>query len=152
MKIEYDIKFLGLFIHRPQLRIIQVGILGGVVFEDFSTLFPHPVFQLPDRILDTLEFNGGEVGLVNESIRMSLNNKDGLTLSSRTPEQGEAEVRLKLDYSGDDLVIGFNPEFVVDALKVCEDSMTFELKEPSKPGVIKSGSAFKYVVMPVNLS
>jgi DNA polymerase III sliding clamp (beta) subunit (PCNA family) len=59
---------------------------------------------------------------------------------------------MKVDYQGDELLIGFNPEFVIDALKVCGETTTVELKESSKPGVIKSGSDFKYVVMPVNLS
>jgi DNA polymerase-3 subunit beta len=87
----------------------------------------------------------------SKGIRLSLSS-EGLILSSRTPEQGEATVRMKVDYQGDELLIGFNPEFVIDALKVCGETTTVELKESSKPGVIKSGSDFKYVVMPVNLS
>jgi len=87
----------------------------------------------------------------SKGIRLKLD-KEGMVLSSRTPEQGEATVRVELDYTGEELVIGFNPEFVIDALKVCGEKMTFELQESSKPGVIKSGKNFKYVVMPVNLS
>jgi hypothetical protein len=37
-------------------------------------------------------------------------------------------------------------------MKVCEDTLTMELKESAKPGLIKSGPVFQYVVMPVNLS
>ena len=48
--------------------------------------------------------------------------------------------------------IGFNPVFLMDALKVCGESVTLEMKEPSKPGVIKCGTEFLYVVMPVTLS
>ncbi len=87
----------------------------------------------------------------SKGIRLRLG-KDILVLSSRTPEQGEATVEMKVDYQGDELQIGFNPEFVADALKVCGETTTMELKEPSKPGVLKSGPDFKYVVMPVNLS
>jgi DNA polymerase-3 subunit beta len=78
--------------------------------------------------------------------------KEGMILTSRAPEQGEATVRVKVEYKGPDIEIGFNPEFLVDALKVCGDTVTFELKEPSKPGVLKCSPNFLYVVMPVNLS
>jgi DNA polymerase-3 subunit beta len=87
----------------------------------------------------------------SKGIRLTLSAGE-LVLSSRTPEEGEATVRISVDYKGDPLEIGFNPEFLADALKVCEDTTTLELKESSKPGVLKSGSNFKYVVMPVSLS
>lgn len=78
--------------------------------------------------------------------------KEGMILSSRAAEQGEATIKVPVEYKGSEISIGFNPEFLLDALKVCGDSTTFELKEPAKPGVIKNGSGFQYVVMPVNLS
>lgn len=87
----------------------------------------------------------------SKGIRIALSS-EGMILSSRAPEQGEATVRLKTEYSGPDLVIGFNPEFLVDALRVCGENITLELKDGAKPGVIKSGPNFQYVVMPVNLS
>ncbi|MEK6643168.1 MAG: DNA polymerase III subunit beta [Planctomycetota bacterium] len=77
---------------------------------------------------------------------------EGMVLTSRAAEQGEATIKVPVEYKGSEISIGFNPEFLLDALKVCGDSTTFELKEPAKPGVLKSGSSFQYVVMPVNLS
>jgi len=76
-----------------------------------------------------------------------------LTLSSRAPEMGEAEIGVDLaEYKGEPIEIGFNPGFIVDALKVVEDSQVMiELKASNKPGVIKAGNDFTYVVMPVNL-
>lgn len=80
--------------------------------------------------------------------------KDGkLTLTSRAPEMGEAEVTVPIEnYAGDPVEIGFNPNFVTDVLKVTDSQqVTIELKAPNKPGTIKSGSDFLYVVMPVSL-
>lgn len=76
-----------------------------------------------------------------------------LQLSSRAPEMGEAEIKVDLSsYEGDDVEIGFNPAFITDALKVIPSpEVIMELKAPNKPGLIKSGSEFVYVVMPVNL-
>ncbi len=87
----------------------------------------------------------------SKGIRIELG-EGKLVLSSRTPEQGEATVELPVEYTGAPLKIGFNPEFLADGLKVCEESMMFLLKDSGRPGVVKSGSDFMYVIMPVNLS
>jgi len=78
---------------------------------------------------------------------------DGLTLSSRAPEMGEAEIHVDLvDYTGDAVEIGFNPTYLLDALKVVDsDDVQLDLKAGNKPGVLRSGADFLYVIMPVNL-
>lgn len=78
--------------------------------------------------------------------------KGTLALSSRAPEQGEACVTMPIDYSGEPIEIGFNPIFLTDVLRVVfDDTVTFEFKAPNRPGVIRCGSDFQYVVMPINL-
>lgn len=88
----------------------------------------------------------------SKGVKMSFS-KDGLTLSSRAPEMGEAEINVELpEYSGEPIEIGFNPVYMLDALKVIEeDKVHFEFKAGNKPGVLKTGGNFLYVVMPVNL-
>ncbi len=95
--------------------------------------------------------------LTNEEsrgVRLAFNaDKKTLELSSRAPEMGEARVSLELnDYEGDDIEIGFNPAFITDALRVLPDQqVVMELKAANKPGLIKAGNDFVYVIMPVNL-
>ena len=94
--------------------------------------------------------------LTNEesrSVRLHFHDNK-LTLTSHAPEMGEAEVHLGVeDYSGEDLEIGFNPNYISDALKVIDqEQVTLELKAPNKPGVLRSGKEFPYVLMPVNLT
>jgi len=82
-----------------------------------------------------LKFSGGE-----------------LVITSRTPEMGEAEIRMAVVYEGDDLEIGFNPQYLMDAAKVIDaEEMAFTFKGPSKPGVILEGKTFTHVVMPVSI-
>jgi DNA polymerase-3 subunit beta len=89
----------------------------------------------------------------SKGVRMSFDNKK-LTLTSRAPEMGEAEIELDVDkYDGDPLEIGFNPGFITDALKVVDGGeVIIELKAPNKPGVLRTGNEFTYVIMPVNLA
>ena len=77
---------------------------------------------------------------------------DKITLTSRAPETGEAEVTLPAQLNGESLEIGFNPAFLADALKVIDDEqVSIELDSSNKPAVVKSGSDFVYVLMPVDL-
>ena len=79
--------------------------------------------------------------------------KKQVKITSRAPEMGESEIDVDLSaYDGEDVEISFNPEFIADMLKTVDDpQVVIELKAPNRPGVIKSGADFLYVVMPVNL-
>lgn len=87
----------------------------------------------------------------SKGVRMSFNKK-GLTLSSRNPEAGEATINFACRFEGPDIEIGFNPSFLSDALKVVNtDEVSFEMLAPNRPGLLKAGPNFQYVIMPVNL-
>jgi DNA polymerase-3 subunit beta len=89
----------------------------------------------------------------SKGVRFAFDGKT-LVLSSRAPELGEAEITVGIEkYDGEPIEIGFNPQFITDVLKVIDNKeVIIELKAPNKPGVIKAGSDFTYVVMPVSLT
>jgi len=88
----------------------------------------------------------------SKGVRMAFSDS-GLIMTSRAPEMGEAEIKVDMpDYSGEPVEIGFNPVYLLDALKVVgESQVQLDLKATNKPGVLRTGSDFLYVVMPVNL-
>jgi DNA polymerase-3 subunit beta len=87
----------------------------------------------------------------SRGVRMTFNKK-GLVLTSRSPESGEATVNFPCKFEGSDVEIGFNPTFVVDALRVVDsDEVTLELTAPNRPGLLRGGPNFLYVIMPVSL-
>lgn len=87
----------------------------------------------------------------SKGVRMSFSKK-GLTLSSRNPEAGEATINFSCRFEGPDIEIGFNPLFLTEALKVVNtDEVSFEMLAPNRPGLLKAGPNFQYVIMPVNL-
>ncbi len=80
--------------------------------------------------------------------------KDKMILSKSTPEVGEAKDEIEIEYKGDALSIGFNPNYLLDFLKVFEkDKIDIELTDPQKPGVIRMQKPYKYiyVVLPMQL-
>jgi DNA polymerase-3 subunit beta len=87
----------------------------------------------------------------SKGVRMAFTKK-GLVLTSRSPEAGEATINFPCKFEGADVEIGFNPIFVTDALKVVDsDEISLELTAPNRPGLLKGGANFLYVIMPVNL-
>jgi DNA polymerase III subunit beta len=88
----------------------------------------------------------------SKGVKLALSKKS-LVFTSRAPEMGDAEIAMEVDYKGEAMEIGFNPQFLVDALKVIrEDSFELQLGQPDRPGLIKSGANYLYIVMPVSLS
>ena len=79
--------------------------------------------------------------------------KDRLLISSRSANVGEAKEEIPVDVTGDDLTIGFNPNYVIDALKNLEvEEISLSMTDPDKPGLIKTNDGYLYVIMPMQLS
>jgi len=78
--------------------------------------------------------------------------EDQLCLSSSTPEAGDAEINMKIEYQGEPFKIGFSPQYILDVLRVLTDpQVTCEFSDGNKPGLIRAGKDFLYVVMPVTV-
>ena len=75
-----------------------------------------------------------------------------LDFSCRSPESGDAKIHMAIEYSGEPIEIGFNPQFFIDVLRVIKTpDFDLELGQSDRPGLIKSGKDFIYVLMPINL-
>jgi len=78
--------------------------------------------------------------------------KNKLVFSGRAPETGDAQVEMQIDYQGEPIEIGFNPQFLIDVLRVIKTpEFELELGQSDRPGLIKSGTDLLYVLMPINL-
>jgi DNA polymerase III subunit beta len=76
-----------------------------------------------------------------------------LGVSAQTQDVGEAHETLPIDYAGDPLEIGFNPDFLRDGLEaVSDDAVQLKLINPLRPGLIVSpDESFWYLIMPIRL-
>lgn len=78
--------------------------------------------------------------------------KDKMVLTKSAPYLGEARVELEAEYKGKEMSVGFNPEYLIDPLKhMDQEKMYLELVDPEKPGVIRIGSEYVYVVLPMQI-
>ena len=76
-----------------------------------------------------------------------------LTVSAQTQDVGEAKESLPVEYAGEALEIGFNPDFLRDGLEaVSGDTVQLRLINPLRPAVISSpDESFWYLIMPIRL-
>lgn len=76
-----------------------------------------------------------------------------LEIMASSPDFGESHESMAIAYSGPDLQVAFNPQFVLDPLRaLTKDHVFFELKDEVSPGVFKTLDSFVCVIMPVRLS
>lgn len=88
----------------------------------------------------------------SQAIKLELS-KDKMVVSKTTPELGESREEVAVDYKGPQLVMGFNPNYLIDVLKnLDKPEIAFELVSPEKPGVLRTEDGYVYVVLPMQIS
>lgn len=79
--------------------------------------------------------------------------KNKLSVIMNTPDIGEAHETIPVKYGGKEILISFNPEYMMDPLKnLSNDEVSIELTDDLSPGVIKTDIPFLYVLMPMRVS
>ena len=77
-----------------------------------------------------------------------------LQLSSQSPELGDANEEISIDYTGEEIKIGFNSRYLIDAVSTMEGKqIILEIRGKQNPGVIRSsdGPNHTSVVMPMRI-
>ena len=88
----------------------------------------------------------------NQSVKLDFI-KGKLLISSKAANLGEAKEEILTDVVGEDLTIGFNPTYLIDALKNLEsEKVTLVMTGQDKPGLVKTNEGYLYVVMPMQLN
>jgi DNA polymerase-3 subunit beta len=77
-----------------------------------------------------------------------------VTVSAQTQDVGEAREALPVSFSGEELEIGFNPEFLRDGIEsVDSDEVQLRLISSLRPGLIRADDEnFSYLIMPIRLA
>ncbi len=86
-------------------------------------------------------------------IRLIIRNS-GITLQAHNPEQEEAEEELEIQYEGEDIEIGFNVNYLLDALGAVDtEEVTLSVVDGNSSCLVREpgNDDCKYVVMPMRL-
>jgi len=89
----------------------------------------------------------------NKPVKLALS-PGSLKVTASSQELGEAEEILEVEYAGEEMVIGFNSRYLLEAMAALDkDQVMFEIKDAQSPGVIKSVEDEGYccVIMPMRI-
>ena len=114
--------------------------------KNIITLGREPLLKSLQRtaILTSEKFKGVRLNIEPGTLRIASNNA----------EQEEAVDELDIDYGGDEIEIGFNVTYLIDALaNMDQDMIKIELSDSNSSALltIPDNAAFKYVVMPMRI-
>ena len=125
-------------------------------FPNYKQLIPetfdYEVSVDRDELLEAVR----RVGLLaqkNAPLRLQFADNT-LTVSAESQDVGRAHEAMPVQYSGDSLAIGFNPEFLEAGLAAVKESPVYlRFISPLRPGLVKgAGDDFLYLVMPIRLN
>lgn len=79
-----------------------------------------------------------------------------LNITSQSADVGEAKETIPIDYTGENLTIGFNAQYLLDFLGVVgTDEVIFEFKDEQSPALLRPSENgqydYRYVAMPMRL-
>ena len=127
--------------------------------------FPPYAKVIPSKQSRTVVAARGPLVEALRRISLVANDKSGgvqlqiepglLRIQSQNPEVGEGSEEVDVDYAGDELRIGFNARYLLDALSAMpHDEVAIELSGERDPGVVKpvgDDAEFIGVIMPMRI-
>jgi DNA polymerase-3 subunit beta len=129
-------------------------------FPDYKPIIPQEENYKYRVFLDKHLFNDAlsRANLLsrdNNNIIKLILEKDALTVLANSPEVGNIEEKIAATVIGEDLTIGYNVRYVLDALKVISsETVALKLTGPLTPGVIvaEEEENYIYLLLPVRIS
>jgi DNA polymerase-3 subunit beta len=76
-----------------------------------------------------------------------------LQLICTSPDVGESNVDVSIEYDGEKVAIGLNPDYVNDLSKAIDtETVTLELKDSKTACIFTEGNSYTYVLMPMAIA
>jgi DNA polymerase III subunit beta len=140
-------------------RRTTTRLLSGE-FPRYQSLLPKTVNATAELLVSLLSESVKRVALVaerNTPVRLAFSTGQ-LLLEAGTGDEAQAEEVIEAEFSGDDLSIAFNPQYLLDGLAAIDsDTVRISFTEPGKPALLtgKPGPdgnpEFRYLLMPIRL-
>jgi DNA polymerase III subunit beta len=123
--------------------------------------YPNYKAALPSQVAHEVKVNRSDLlGAINGVITLSNEkfrggrfkfNTGELKISANNPDREEAEIIIDCNYQGDEFEIGFNLNYVKDALSSSDEEVMISLQTPSSSAMITDSGSATHILMPVRL-
>ena len=160
--LDEEDETLSLQLGSNHLKVTKGGItlttkLVDGQFPDYEKVVPKDASRVLSGDRDTLKqgFQRASI-LSNEKyrgVRLAIS-PDSLMIQANNPEQEEAEETVPVQFSGDQLEIGFNVSYLLDVLSVIDsDQVQMSVSDANSSALLEAvdGNNAVYVVMPMRL-
>ena len=126
-------------------------------YPDYTKVIPHSQSKLLHLPREPFRETLSRVAILSSEkyrgVRLSLSNK-ALRVTAHNPEQEEAQEEVSADYSGEDMEIGFNVNYMIEAISALNsEQIIFGLNDPNSSCTLTSPDTRypQYVIMPMRL-
>lgn len=164
-------------------KIISGGVedMVNIYFTDKHILFEFDNTVVVSRLLEGEYFKIAQMLTMDHRIKINVNNKEFLDCIDRASLlikesdkkpivmnikddnnmylkvdtlMGSMNEEIEINKTGDDIIIGFNPRFLMDVMRVIDDeTITLYMRDSKSPCIIKDDEEnFVYIVLPVNIN
>lgn len=144
------------FILKAQSTVLMIRLIEGKYpnYQQFiPQMLPQKVNINREAFLTSLKRVSLLANQKSKAVLLNLSNGK-MEISSNNPELGDAKEEIDINYSGNEIKIGFNAKYITDILtSINQDTIDFELKDHLSPGIMKphNDSGYTCVVMPMRI-
>ncbi|MEZ5966609.1 MAG: DNA polymerase III subunit beta [Planctomycetota bacterium] len=123
-------------------------------FPEYESVIPKVAETTVEVSRSLLESNVRKVSVLTggdvRQVRFTFSSST-LEMSAENSTVGRADVCIDVDVKGAGCTVAFNPDFVLDALRVADsDVVRIDLTDESTPAKFTLGESFTYVLMPIS--
>ena len=157
-RIEFSGNENHLFFRIDKRLLLSRKLTGN--FPDYDRVLPkehpHTLLIQRDELKSAIERVAQFADERSHAIRLQIL-KGELKVHSSISETGESEETIPVDYTGSDMEIGFNAQYLLDFLRSVDQSeVGFHFKDANSAGELRphAGTAdtvYRYVVMPMRI-
>lgn len=146
----------GMLIIKSDETTMKVGLVDGD-FPDYKRAIPLekgiPLRLNREQLLHTLRRMSVMSSDRYAGVVISVK-ENTIVFNSINPDVGEASEELEVAYGGEEVKVGYNVRYLVDAVEVAEEEeVLFEVRTGFKPGVVRCVGSDQYAsyIMPLRI-
>lgn len=117
------------------------------------TQYPNKLRAAKDTLLVSLRRAKLLASDATSSVKLSLKEK-GVDIATQSHDKGDVLDNVDGDYSGDELTIAFNPNFLIEGVEATDgDEVILETSDSSRPAMVHGVEdvQYRYLLMPVRV-
>lgn len=115
--------------------------------------YPNQIRIAKDTLITSLRRAKLLANDTTSSVRLTVQDKS-VEVRTASSDRGQIDDHVDADYSGEEITIAFNPNFLIDGIEAVNgDEVLLEISDAVRPAMVRSvdDDSFRYLLMPVRV-